>query len=105
MLWNMSIRRVFLICNLLSVIFSVASIKYSAIGREGSDTGINITQTTNDTVRVEVNGKPFTEYYYKDVPRPYFYPVLGPESLPMTRNWPMKSPDNEEHDHPHHRSL
>ena len=23
----------------------------------------------------------------------------------MTRNWPMKNVENEEHDHPHHRSF
>ncbi|MDB6020297.1 MAG: Transrane protein [Pedosphaera sp.] len=105
MLCNMSLRRVSLICNLLPVLLLAAFTECSAIAGEGSDTGVNIIRTTNDTVRVEVNGKLFTEYYYKDVPRPYFYPVLGPESLPMTRNWPMKSPENEEHDHPHHRSL
>src|SRR5262249_40975557 len=35
----------------------------------------------------------------------YFYPVLGPGGVPMTRNWPMKDTPGEEHDHPHHRSL
>jgi len=66
--------------------------------------GVKITQQSN-TVRVEINGELFTEYYYQDVPRPYFYPIIGPDSLPMTRNWPMKSPPDEQHDHPHHRSL
>jgi len=70
---------------------------------------------SDKTIRVEINGKLFTEYFFKDVPRPYCYPLLGPEELPMTRNWPMSanpSPDyvpkalpTEEHDHPHHRSL
>jgi Methane oxygenase PmoA len=66
--------------------------------------GVHITQGSN-TVRVEINGQLFTEYYFKDVPRPYFYPVIGPDDSPMTRNWPMASPEGEEHDHPHHRSL
>ncbi|MDB6058679.1 MAG: hypothetical protein JWO95_2523, partial [Verrucomicrobiales bacterium] len=57
------------------------------------------------SIRVEINGKHFTEYFFKDVPRPYCYPLLGPEELPMTRNWPMENPPGEEHDHPHHRSL
>lgn len=65
---------------------------------------VKLTQT-DKTIRIEINGKPFTEYHYKDVPRPYFYPLLGPEELPMTRNWPMKDVPGEEHDHPHHRSL
>ena len=73
-------------------------------GADGKDAGVKIIQETN-ALRVEINGELFTEYYFKDVPRPYFYPVIGPDSLPMTRDWPMKSPANEEHDHPHHRSL
>jgi len=60
---------------------------------------------TNDRVRVEINGRLFTEYIFKDVPRPYFYPVIGPGELAMTRKWPMESPPGEDHDHPHHRSL
>ncbi len=71
---------------------------------DGKDAGVKITEGSN-TVRVEINGELFTEYYFKDVPRPYFYPVIGPDNLPMTRNWPMASPEDEEHDHPHHRSL
>jgi hypothetical protein len=66
--------------------------------------GVSITEQSNK-VRVEINGRLFTEYNYTDVPRPFFYPVIGPEGLPMTRNWPMTTSENEEHDHPHHRSL
>lgn len=58
-----------------------------------------------DRLRIELEGKLFTEYFYKDVPRPYFYPLMGPGELPMTRNWPMKDVPGEEHDHKHHRSL
>ena len=58
-----------------------------------------------DRLQIEINGQPFTEYLFKDVPRPYFYPVFGPGELAMTRNWPMKTTPNEEHDHPHHRSF
>jgi hypothetical protein len=39
---------------------------------------------------VEIGGQLFTVYHYADVPRPYFYPVLGPDELPMTRKWPME---------------
>ncbi len=67
-------------------------------------TGVQITQLP-DRLRVEINGKLFTEYRFKDVPRPYCYPLLGPDGLPMTRNWPMKDLPDEEHDHKHHRSF
>jgi len=66
--------------------------------------GVQITPLA-DRLRVEINGQLFTEYIYKDVPRPYCYPLMGPGELAMTRNWPMKDSPDEEHDHPHHRSL
>ena len=69
--------------------------------------GVQITQLA-DRLHVEINGQLFTEYFFKDVPRPYCYPVIGPGGAPMTRNWPMKSvPDQEPdaNDHKHHRSL
>jgi len=65
---------------------------------------VQITQL-DDRLRVEIDGQLFTEYYFKNVPRPYCYPLMGPGELPMTRDWPMKNPPGEEHDHPHHRSL
>jgi hypothetical protein len=58
-----------------------------------------------DHLQVDVNGHLFTQYFYKDVPRPFCYPVVGPGEKPMTRNWPMKTVPNEELDHKHHRSL
>ena len=66
--------------------------------------GVKITQQP-DRLRIEIDGSLFTEYFFKDVPRPYCYPVIGPDGAPMTRNWPMKTTPNEEHDHPHHRSF
>jgi Methane oxygenase PmoA len=66
--------------------------------------GVRITQNA-ESLRVEIDGELFTEYHFKNVPRPYYYPLLGPANLPLTRNWPMKNVENEEHDHPHHRSL
>lgn len=67
--------------------------------------GVQITQA-GDRLRIEIDGQLFTEYCFNDgAARPYFYPVLGPDQLPMTRNWPMKSPPHETHDHKHHRSL
>jgi sugar phosphate isomerase/epimerase len=56
-------------------------------------------------VTVEIDGKPFTEYCFADGPRPYFYPVIGPTGEPVIRHWPMADGANEQHDHPHHKSL
>ena len=66
--------------------------------------GVQITQLP-DRLHVEINGKLFTEYFFKDTTRPYLYPILGPGDLPMTRNWPMKDTPGEAKDHKHHRSL
>ena len=67
-------------------------------------TGVKITEAENK-VTVEINGQLFTEYCYKDGKRPYFYPLIGPTGVSITRNWPMKDGENEEKDHSHHRSL
>ena len=67
--------------------------------------GVTITEQP-DKLRVEINGELFTEYVFKGAPHVYFYPLIGPGGVPMTRNYPMV-PDSkgESHDHPHHRSL
>ena len=69
-----------------------------------SAAGVQITQLA-DRLRVEINGRLFTEYYFTNVPRPFYYPLIGPGEASMTRNWPIKSTSDEEHDHRHHRSL
>lgn len=66
--------------------------------------GVSIREV-DGRLRVEIDGALFTEYHYRDVSRPFLYPVLGPGDLPMTRNWPMKEAPGEERDHPHQRSL
>jgi hypothetical protein len=58
-----------------------------------------------DKVRVEIDGKLFTEYCFTGAPHVYFYPLIGPGGARMTRDWPMQNLPGEEHDHPHHRSL
>ena len=70
----------------LALSFTLAS-TYAAdqipSGTAGS--GVQIKQL-NDRLRVEINGRLFTEYFYKDVPRPYCYPLIGPGEVAMTRN-------------------
>jgi hypothetical protein len=67
--------------------------------------GVQISNLESEGVlRITINGKLFTEYHYKDVPKPYYYPLLGPDELAMTRKWPMENEPGE-HDHKHHRSL
>lgn len=63
--------------------------------------------TPTDTgLRIDVDGQLFTEYHTKDVPRPFFYPVIGAAGENIVRNFPMKSDvAGEPQDHPHHRGL
>jgi hypothetical protein len=86
------------------VLFVGGSSLLKAPAAQAGEAGVQITELTN-RLRVELNGQLFTEYYFKDVPRPYCYPLIGPGGAAMTRNWPMNTTPDEEHDHPHHRSL
>lgn len=57
-------------------------------------------------LRVEVDGQLFTEYVTRDVPRPFFYPVVGATGENLIRNFPMKpGVAGEPQDHPHHKGL
>src|SRR5580704_16868343 len=70
--------------------------------------GVQISNLESEGIlRITINGKLFTQYHYKDVPKPYYYPLLGPDELAMTRKWPMENVPSEggERDHKHHRSL
>ena len=88
----------------LIVFFQVAIALLSVSAFAQDQAGVTITREA-DQLRITVDGKPFSNYHFKNTPRPYLYPLLGPGGLHMTRHWPMKDMPNEEHDHPHHRSL
>ena len=60
---------------------------------------------SDNSVRIEIDGKPFTEYHFQGE-RPYFFPVIGPSGENVTRNWPLNdSNPNDQKDHPHHKGL
>lgn len=60
---------------------------------------------TNNVIRVEFDGQLFTQYHFRDVSRPFLYPLLGPGGEHFTRRWPQEDVPGEEHDHPHHHAL
>ena len=77
----------------------------AALGRAATASDIKLTRA-DDRVRVEIEGKLFTEYIFKGAPKPYLYPVLAADGTEMTRNFPMKKDvPGEVKDHPHHRSM
>ncbi len=58
-----------------------------------------------DDVQVTVDGAPFATVRTAALPRPFVWPLLGPDGVRRTRNFPMASGDGEEQDHPHHQSM
>ena len=60
---------------------------------------------TNDVIRVELDGHLFTEYHFRNVSRPFLYPILSGSGEHLTRRWPQETVPGEEHDHPHHHGL
>ncbi|MBL7152822.1 MAG: PmoA family protein [Phycisphaerae bacterium] len=76
-------------------------------GGAKSTAGVKISEA-GKKLKVEINGKLFTEYNYRDEDGavfPYFYPVIGPTGVNLTRNYPMKTGKDEATDHKHHRAL
>lgn len=60
-----------------------------------------------DRVDLMHNGQLITSYHVStEAPRPYFYPIIGPTGIGVTRSYPMDDGvSEEEHDHVQHRSL
>jgi hypothetical protein len=56
-------------------------------------------------VRIDVNGQHFTDFIFEGYSRPILFPILGPGGAKMTRNYPLAPGENEDHDHPHHKSF
>jgi hypothetical protein len=75
----------------------------AALSTHAAD-GVRISES-DDRLRIEIQGQLFAEYNYKNVSRPFLYPLLGPGQLHVTRHWPMRDVDNEDRDHPHQRAL
>lgn len=65
------------------------------------------TITGTDPIEIRWGGELVTSYQTsKDLPKPFFYPLMGPTGENVTRHWPMKEGvEGEETDHVHHRSL
>ncbi|HZP81204.1 MAG TPA: PmoA family protein [Chthonomonadaceae bacterium] len=73
----------------------------------GRQPAIQMQHTEGRDLAVLLRGELLTRYTYGDVPaRPYFYPVMSPLGVCVTRNYPMRTDvPGEMKDHPHHRSL
>ena len=66
---------------------------------------VKITKGT-DRISVEIDGKPYTDYFISaDGNKPYVYPLRTASGIVITRHYPMEEFPGETHDHPHHRGM
>lgn len=54
---------------------------------------------------VKLDGEFFTELVVDQANKTYLWPIIGTSGVTMTRAYPMKTVEGEQHDHPHHRGL
>ena len=60
----------------------------------------------DQTVSVEIDGKPFTTFYYgPQSGHPYLHPLRAATGTIVTRAYPMEKVPGESTDHQHHRGL
>lgn len=72
---------------------------------QSQSAGVVEVKPGTDSVEVSVGGSLFTRYHFAGVPKPFYYPIIGPGGAPMTRNYPMQEVAGESTDHPHQRSF
>lgn len=65
--------------------------------------GVELTQA-KEKVEIKVSAQPFSSYYYKDVVRPYLWPIVDNSKRNLTRA-PAALGNEEGFDHLHHRSC
>jgi hypothetical protein len=55
------------------------------------------------TVQIELHGRPFITYVFRDaeIPRPYFANAFAPNGVKITRNHPPEADDPQDHDKMH----
>src|SRR5215471_2062296 len=68
---------------------------------------VKITQQGKEKISVEIDGKPFTDFYIgPETEKPYLHPLRTADGKIVTRGFPMVTDiPGEAHDHPHHRGL
>jgi hypothetical protein len=68
---------------------------------------VKIARQGNERISVEIDGKPFTDFYVgPETNKPYLHPLRTADGKIVTRGYPMTADiPGEAHDHPHHRGL
>ncbi len=70
-----------------------------------ADPAFTLEKTPSGGAIIKHDGRLFAEYVVDQANKPYLAPVIGPTGKQMTRNYPMKRVEGEQHDHPHHRGI
>jgi hypothetical protein len=60
----------------------------------------------DQSIDIYHDGELVTTYHYRSGSKPILWPLIGPDGMKFSRDYPMV-PDSkdEDHDHPHHRSI
>lgn len=85
---------------------AIATLSLVAIAGLAQAQKVDLVNNEKDKkVEVNIDGKPFTSYYYpgEDVlKKAVLYPVMTSKGTVVTRGWPMDPRAGERVDHPHH---
>jgi hypothetical protein len=67
---------------------------------------VKISQAGKDHIAIEINGKPFTDFFIgEEYAKPFLAPLRSVDDLIVTRKFPMEQVEGETRDHPHHKGL
>lgn len=73
-------------------------------GKGNRSAGVALVKDGPNVV-VNVGGNLFTKYVTDTGPKPFYFPVIGPNGKRFSRAFPMEKLEGEDKDHPHQRSL
>ncbi len=65
----------------------------------------SVEKTPTGGAIVNLDGQFLTELVVDQANKAYLWPIIGTSGVTMTRAYPMKNVEGEQHDHPHHRGL
>jgi len=67
---------------------------------------VQVTAVGNDHVAIEINGQPFSNFYFgTSYAKPFLAPLRSATGQVVTRRFPMERVEGETNDHPHHKGL
>lgn len=91
----------------LAILSVLAFSTLAASGQIIGNTGDGWTIRGSDPIMIFHGGNHVTSYHAGlEEGKPFFYPIIGPTGLPMTRKWPVEeAAEGEADDHIHHRGM